>query len=662
MKNKTDRSSTPPPSDEILTDGKQASSEILKIFKLLETYSAKEKDRSAQILQHLMAEDENPEILDDIATASKAVNKYKALIILTIAPAAIGANAFGFAIYSEFFTQVLGLQAGTLMIPIIAPILVCSIILWTLILYNQLSHQAGQIRTHRFLKKGKDFNRIRALLNELEHNPPKDHKEAYVSILKTLLEQSIDAQRQGSKKIMQCMLNLIMLTPIVYFLSGITVFGLTLTLPIFISIECGALALFTVIPGLLNAHYRTSSPTIIDPLGKSIKEAKTIEAARQHMKSNSYAEQVSNITGISITDVELNEIYEEAQKYQSSRFSLARAVGATMASINGVLNILLGITIGAGGIFAVFNLVSLSLPTSIIVPIIVAVGISSGLMAHRFEGNSIRYTWIQFGRWIISDQKSKVFTTLKPIHYTLIIAIPSAIAFALFAAALITSIPFPFIAVPHSQALFAIIFTATLLTAVSLFGMPIQMRLSKLYQAQECEGKGEIHKFGHSLLMLIGGSFYHFFNAGIKRKDLNICQKSTYFALALCSFIASIAFGITISTTLHLTCGLPMIVSALLGFTCRISISSLFHTGAIGPLFNTKNDHQKTQEDTDSEPVTNDAVAARTLSPQETAARTLSPQETAVAVTPPDANPNTESLAATPSDRIDSSLRPISHN
>ena len=368
------------------------------------------------------------------------------------------------------------------------------------------------------------------------------------------------------------------------------------------------------------------------------------------------------ITDEIFTDQTLIDIYQEAQKYQSSRFSLARAVGATMASINGVLNILLGITIGAGGIFAVFNLVSISLPSSMITPIIVSVGISSGLMAHRFEGNSIRHTWIQFGRWIISDQKSKVFTTLKPIHYTLIIAIPSAIAFALFAAALITSIPLPFIAVIHPQALFAVIFTATLLTAVSLFGMPIQMRLSKLHQSKASAGKSNIHQFGHSVLLLIGGSFYHFFNADIKRKDLNIRQKSTYFALALCSFIASIAFGITISTTLHLTCGLPMIVSALSGFACRISISSLFHTGAIEPLFKTKNDHQETQEETVSKPVANDAVAARTLSPQKTAARTLSPQKTAGTVTAPDTNPNTEYLAATASDTRDSSLSPISHN
>ena len=641
---------------------KQASSEIFKILDILNIHTEKDKDRAAQILQHLIAEDESSEIYEAAieSTATERFKKigYQALIMAMIAPAAIGANAFGFAIYSDFFTQVLGLKAGTLMIPIIAPILLCSIILWTLILYNQLSHQAGQIRTHRFLKKGTDFNRIRVLLNELEHNPPKDPKEAYVSILKTLLEQSIDAQRQGSKKIMQCMLGLIMLTPIVYFLSGITVFGLTLTLPILISIGCGALALFTVIPGLLNAYHRTSSSMIIDPLGNPFQEAKTIEAAIKQIPGSSYANKIKEkiaitdetFTDETFTDQTLIDIYKEAQKYQSSRFSLARAVGATMASINGVLNILLGITIGAGGIFAVFNLVSLSLPTSIIAPIIVAVGISSGLMAHRFEGNSIRHTWIQFGRWIISDQKSKVFTTLQPIHYTLIIAISSAIAFALFAAALITSIPMPFIAVAHPQALFAVIFTTTLLTAVSLFGMPIQMRLSKLYQASE--KKGGIYKFGHSLLMLIGGSFYHFFNAGIKRKDLNIRQKSTYFALALSSFIASIAFGITISTTLHLTCGLPMIVSALFGFACRISISSLFHTGAIEPLFKTKNDHQETQEETVSKPVANDAVAARTLSPQKTAGT----------VRAPDTNPNTKYLAATASDTRGSSLSPISHN
>ena len=119
-----------------------------------------------------MAEDEHSEIYD-VAIESTATERFKkigyqALIMAMIAPAAIGANAFGFAIYSEFFTQVLGLKAGTLMIPIIAPILVCSIILWSLILYNQLSHQDGQMRTHRFLKKGTDFNRIRLLLNELE--------------------------------------------------------------------------------------------------------------------------------------------------------------------------------------------------------------------------------------------------------------------------------------------------------------------------------------------------------------------------------------------------------------------------------------------------------------------------------------------------------------
>lgn len=629
----------------------QASSKIFKILEFLKIDSEETKDQAAQILQHLMAEDEHSEI-DNVAIESTATERFKktgyqALIMAMIAPAAIGANAFGFAIYSEFFTQVLGLKAGTLMIPIIAPILVCSIILWSLILYNQLSHQAGQIRTHRFLKKGRDLNRIRLLLNELEDNPPKNSKEAYISILKTLLEHSIDAQRQGRKKIMQCVLSLIMLTPIVYFLSGITVFGLTLTLPIFISIGCGALTLFTVIPGLLNAYHRTSSPTIIDPLGNPFKEAKTIEAAFEQIKSNAYAEKICNIADINITPAELSQIYTEAQKYQSSRFSLARAVGATMASINGVLNILLGITIGAGGIFAVFNLVSISLPSSMITPIIVSVGISSGLMAHRFEGNSIRHTWIQFGRWMISDEKSKTFKALKPIHYTLIIAIPSAIAFALFASTLLISIPFPFISVIQTQALFAVIFTATLLTAVSLFGMPIQMRLSKLHQSKASAGKSNIHQFGHSVLLLIGGSFYHFFNTDIKRKDLNIQNKIKYFALALFSFTASIAFGITISTTLHLTCGLPIIASTLFGFACRISISSLFHTGAIEPLFETKNDHQKTREERRSEPVPNNAVSARTFSPQEPAARTLSPQEPADTVTARDEKQNTEPLTAT---------------
>ncbi len=467
---------------------------------------------------------------------------YTLMIVLAISPAAIGANAFGFSIYPDFFKQYQHVFTETFNIsPMVAivPILVVSILFWGLILYHQKNTQVDQLMTHAVFKKSSIYpKRIRVLFQKLEtlqwQNNLDDQK--IEDEIQTPLDQiQIDLQRKPKEKIMQSLVSAAMLIPIAYGLQGIELFGIKASFLNLITFSGIGIVTPLIIGGYL--YYRRDNPN----------ERKNIA-------------------------------------YKKDLFSWARATGSVLASVNGLINIILGASIGVGGILGAMTLMNITLPHSLLGALSLSVALSCGMMSHRFQGAHIRQHWIALGHWIIGPKKLKPFQSLA-LPLTIFITTPAAISFSLFTATLATGSTFDFLTFSDPSTAGLILFSITLLASFSLFAAPTYQRLKALEHQTSRSDQSFWVTLIKNIGLLMGGSFFHFMNEIIHDSNISIPNKASYAGLSMIAFILSIAFGITLGTALNLSAGLPIYLTIALGFSSRVAIGSIFHMGVIAPCF-----------------------------------------------------------------------------